>query len=209
MKSVLCVIAGAALLAGCGGDPFSEVTDGGDQFDTLNGLAQYVVVADSAAPGSWTVSNGQMVGTGHAVNSVLVWSVSPLRDGWVETESSRADRGGLTFRVTDPHDYYVLNLCDDGAPNGCGSHNLVLQRRLNGAFETLLTRDIDWPRGTVRTFRLQAEGPVLTVYVDGVSLGSVTDASPLLTSAGAGLTHSGPDAGWVSTFERFRFHLHD
>jgi hypothetical protein len=180
-------------------DPRVEATDG---FGS-NTLDVYHVVAD--AGNGWSIANGELIGTGPATNSLLIWNGVAMINGWVEAESRRADDGGLVMKFVNDVNYYTLAFRDDGAPGTLGTQNLAIIRRSNGVYQTLWTKDVTWPRNTVHKVRFEAAGTRLIAYFDGVVQGEVNDPGTSTIAGEFGLRHNGADATWVSTFDLFRW----
>jgi hypothetical protein len=180
-------------------DPRVEATDG---FGS-NTLDVYTVV--SSGGNGWSIANGELIGTGPATHSLLLWNGIAFDDGWVEAESRRADDGGLVLRFVDNANYYVLAFRDDGAPGALGTKNLEIMRRSGGNFQSLASADVAWPRNSLHKVRFQAAGTKLTMYFDGVAKGEVTDNATAGVPGGFGPRHNGADATWVSTFDVFRW----
>lgn len=174
---------------------------GEDRFDA-NTLPEYVQHADSAA--SWTVAQGTLTASGYGIHSVLIRSGVAIRDGWVETTSDHIDDGGLVLRFQDNRNYYLLALRDDSSPSPRPNENLKLYKRVDGFFDQLWSKDLDWPRGTSRTVRFEAVGTQLNISVDGVPVASVEDPSAIVRG-GVGLRHYGDSAAWTSTYDLLRW----
>jgi hypothetical protein len=205
MKRASIATAAALLLAlaACDhpNDPRVEATDG---FGS-NTLDVYTVA--SSGGNGWTIENGELIGTGPASHSLLLWNGIAFSDGWVEAESRRADDGGLVVRWVDNSNYYLLAFRDDGAPGGLGTKNLEIMRRSGGTFTSLFTADVAWPRNTLHKVRFEAQGTRLIAYFDGTSKGEVTDNATAGVAGQFGLRHNGTDATWISTFDLFRWHV--
>jgi len=182
-------------------DPRVEATDG---FGS-NTLDVYTVVTSGG--NGWTIADGELIGTGPASQSLLLWNGISFTDGWVEAQSRRADDGGLVLRFLDNSNYYVLAFRDDGAPGALGTKNLEIMRRSGGTFTTLFTADVAWPRNTLHTVRFEAVGTRLIAYFDGTAKGEATDNATATVAGQFGLRHNGADATWISTFDLFRWHV--
>ena len=153
---------------------------------------------------AWKVEDGELWGDGTAIQSVLVKRGASLRDGWVEAVTRRADDGGLVLRFRDNDNYYLLAIRDDSSPDPRQHENLKLYRRSGGRYEELWTVDFGWRRGTPKTFRFEARGDSLMVYVDGRRAGAVRDGRPLGRGR-FGLRHYGASREWRVRYERFRW----
>jgi hypothetical protein len=188
-------------LAACG-DSVEPVTGGSDRFG-LNTLSKYEIVTDQGT--GWTIANGELVGTGPATHSLLLWGGLATTDGWVEAESKRADDGGVVIKVTNGGNYYLLAFRDDGAPGA--QPNLALMRRSGGTFQTLWSGDVAWPRGTLHQVRLEAAGSHLMVSFDGALQADVTDPAAAGVPGRFGMRHNGADATWISTFDAFNWQV--
>jgi hypothetical protein len=181
---------------------------GEDTFDR-NTLARYTGYTDGGE--HWRVLGGSLVGTGPAVQSVLVRNGREMADGWVEAVSPRADDGGLVLRFASPRDYYLLAFRDDAAPPPRGEHNLALYHHVGTAYHELWHADVRWRRGTTHTVRFEARGPRLRAYFDGALAGEVTpspaanDPAPSEAPGGFGVRSYGADTGWVNKFAVFRW----
>jgi hypothetical protein len=205
MKRALFASTAAALLALAACDhpnnPRVEATDG---FGS-NTLDVYTVV--SSGGNGWTIENGELIGTGPASQSLLLWNGVVFDNGWVEAESRRADDGGLVLRWVDNSNYYLLAFRDDGAPSGLGTKNLEIMRRSGGTFTSLLSVDVVWPRNTIHKVRFEGSGTRMIASFDGVVKGEVTDNATAGVPGRFGLRHNGADATWVSTFDVFRWQV--
>lgn len=182
-------------------DPRVEATDGFG----ANSLDVYGVVADSG--NGWSIANGELIGTGPAKQSLLLWNGVSIDNGWVEAESRRAEDAGLVMKWIDNNTYYVLAFRDDSTKTGLSTQNLALMRRTGGAFTTLQTKDVAWPRGTMHTVRFEATGTTFTVYFDGAVQFTVTEGASAQLPGRFGLRHNATDATWVSTFDTFRWRV--
>ena len=204
-------LAALLALASCKSSTGSSNTSG-DTF-AKNTLANYSSYTDGGA--NWTIANGQLVGTGPANQSVLLRNGIGFTDGWVEAVSPGADDGGLVLRFQNGINYYLLAFRDDAAPDPRGTYNLALYHHIGTEYDQMWVGNVNWPRGTVHTVRFEAEGNVLRVYFDGVMqtelipAPALNDPNPYLGSGGVGVRHYGATAGWVSTFDEFRWHSDD
>ena len=143
-----------------------------DLFDT-DTTAKYTQVADAA--GTWAVSGGELVATG-GTQALFIRNAVSFKDGWVEADINHAYDGGLVLRFINNSNYYLAALLDDSghSPN----ENVRIYKRVGGTYTQLGgSVNITWTRGVSKTFRFQAAGTTLQVFVDGVSQLSVTDSA--------------------------------
>jgi hypothetical protein len=200
-RAFLACTAALLALAACDhpNDPRVEATDG---FGS-NTLDVYSVAADSG--NGWSIADGELIATGPARNSLLLWNGIAIADGWVEGDSRRAEDIGLVMKYVDISNYYVLAMRDDSTRTGLPTQNLALIRRAGGTFTTLMSKDVAWPRGTMHTVRFETVGTTYTAYFDGVAQFAVTGGTAL--PGRFGLRHDSPTSAWVSTFDTFRWHV--
>lgn len=211
-RACACALVSVLALASCKKSSTGSSGTSGDSFST-NTLASYSSYSDGGA--NWTIAGGQLVGTGPANQSVLVRSGVSFTDGWVEAVSPGADDGGLVLRFRNSSDYYLLAFRDDAAPDPRGVYNLAMYHHNGPDYDQMWVGNVSWPRGSVHTVRFEAEGQVLRVYFDGVMQTElipsppVNDPVPYYGEGGIGIRHYGATAGWVSTFDEFRWHSTD
>lgn len=209
LKLALALAAAAALPACSGSSTAPDPNRGSDSF-SANTLPSYAAYSDGSQ--NWTVTGGELVGTGPANQSVLVRPEVGFADGWVEAVSPRADDGGLVLRFASPTNYYLLAFRDDSAESPRDFDNLAVYHHSGGAYNQMWTRNVAWPRGTPHTIRFEAAGATLRVYFDGQLQGEMTpgptinDPDPYLGSGAAGVRHFGFNAGWVTRFSDFTWH---
>lgn len=146
-RAYACALAAALALASCKSSTGSSDASG-DSFSS-NTLAQYTGYGDGGA--NWSITGGQLVGTGPANQSVLVRNGVRFTDGWVEAVSPGADDGGLVLRFQSGSDYYLLAFRDDAAPDPRGTYNLAMYHRNGADYDQMWVGNVVWPRGTVHT----------------------------------------------------------
>jgi hypothetical protein len=197
----------AALLAlaasNVGGSTGLKV-DGGDDF-TNGSASQYspVPAADSAR---WQVANGQLIGSGPAENSLLLNPRIAVIDGWIEAVSSRADDGGVVAKWQQDGFYYLLAFHDDGSPLGTAK-NLAILRVSSGVPQEVWSGDVNWPRGTSHTVRLETSGSTIRASFDGTVMGQVTDTNVATAPGLIGFRTNGPDSSWKAIYDSYTFHV--
>ncbi|HKP76096.1 MAG TPA: hypothetical protein VJT67_11180 [Longimicrobiaceae bacterium] len=203
MKRVFAACTAALLaLAACDhpNDPRVEATDG---FGS-NTLDVYTVFSDVGD--GWSIANGELVGTGPATESNLLWNGVAFDNGWVEAESRRVDDGGLILKWIDNLNYYRLAIRDDSTRTG-SAQNLVLVHRSGGGETTLGSKDVTWPRGTLHIVRFEAVGTKFIVYFDGVAQFEATEGAGALTAGRFGLRNNAANGSWANTYDTFRWHV--
>lgn len=203
MKRVFAACTAALLaLAACDhpNDPRVEAADG---FGS-NTLDVYTAVSDDGSDG-WSIANGELVGTGPAVESNLLWNGILFSGGWIEAESRKMDDGGLILKWIDRLSYYRLVMRDDSTRTGKPTENLVLVRRSGGSETTLGTKDVTWPRGTLHTVRLEAVGTKLIVYFDGVAQFEVTESGTSGIAGNFGMRNNAANGTWANTYDSFHW----
>jgi hypothetical protein len=173
---------------------------GGDGF-SRNSLGSYRQPSDGGA--RWTLAGGTLVGSGPAIQSVLVRKDAIFADGWVETVSSRADDGGLVLRVRDNGDYYLLAFRDDQAPEPRGTLNLAIYHHVGTAYHEMWSTGVAWPRGSRHTIRFEAVDQERRGEVQATA--RANDPAPYTGPGRVGLRHYGDDPGWVTRFDSFRW----
>lgn len=151
---------------------------------SANTIANYTIRAQGAT-GTWAVTSGQMTCTlAGATQSILTPTGSSFTDGYVETDVTYADDGGIVARVADANNYYLLAFHDASANSG--TPNTFTIYSCVGAGFTALASNVaipgGWTRGTSKTFRLTLSGSSISVSIDGTVLSTVTDVN--ITAAG-------------------------
>jgi hypothetical protein len=155
----------------------------------------------------WNITGGQLVGTGPATNSLLLWNGVAFATGGVEVITSRADDGGLVLRAVDQFNYMLLELRDDGAPAGGGAKNLAIIRVVGGARNELWSTDLTWPRGSTHTIRFEAQGAALRAFFDGVQVGEANDPSAGANGGQFGMRHNGVNSTWITAYDEFHWNV--
>ena len=146
--------------------------------DTLEG---FTVVEEPGAiqgPADWSVQSGSIVqasnvhvpGAGPgAMGTMLVGG----RD-WIDVIATVTvtpgdnDAVGLCARVADRDTYYRFSMADQQTYRR-------LVKVVNGTVSTLWQQAAGYPAGTAHQITLKAEGPQITVWLDGTLLAEVTD----------------------------------
>lgn len=210
MRPALTAIA-ALLLAGCELLTGSDGS-GRDEFDG-NSLSKYSHYSESGS--GWALLGGELVGTGPAIQSVLVRNGVSMTDGWVEVESRYADDGGVVARYQSGTNYYLLAFRDDAAPSPRGFQNLALYHRVPGAYHEFWSANVTWPRGTPARIRMEMDGGQIRVIFNGEVVGIVTpapqinDPAPYLGEGAIGVRHYGADPTWITRINSLRWKAND
>jgi hypothetical protein len=206
--ATLALLAAGACKSSTGSDP--KPITGEDSF-TGPSLASYAPYSENGY--NWSIQNGSLVAVGPAIQAVLTRVGLTMTNGWVETVSSRADDGGLVVRYQSGTDYYLLAFRDDAAPSPRGSENLAVYHHEGTAYDQMWVKDVAWPRGAAKTIRFEADGDKLRVYFDGALQVELTpspainDHAPYTGAGSLGLRYYGDDAGWITTFDTFRWYV--
>lgn len=146
----------------------------------------------SSGTWTWDTGNSRLISSS-GVESALVYSGISMADGYIEACMPQAEHGaGLEVRRQDSSHLYTLYLED--ASSGTSPNTWTLCAITAGnTYTTLASGSLAWTRGASHVFRLQAVGSTISVYMDGVLLGSVTDTR--ITTAGTcGLIGAGNGA---------------
>jgi hypothetical protein len=211
-RACACALVSVLALASCKKSSTGSSGTSGDSFSS-NTLSSYSSHTDGGA--NWAIAGGQLIGTGPAIQSVLVRNGVSFTDGWVEAVSPGADDGGLVLRYVSGTNYYLLAFRDDGAPSPRGSMNLAVYHHINDEYDQMWVHDVSWPVGTTHTIRFEAAGGTLKVYFDGAQQvilspsPMINDPAPYFGAGGIGIRHYGAEPTWVTTFDEFRWHSND
>jgi hypothetical protein len=172
-----------------------------------NSSANYTSTSRSggATPtATYDTANSRLILTGGTNGMYLYTSISRADiDFFADLDQS--DAGGLVWRFVDQNNFYYLTITDtlaSGTPNTITLYRVVANTRTQlgsaaisyNVGPTTNAYNIKFTRGTFRRFRVTMLSGVITCYVDGNSLITATDGSPL--GAGqVGLFNSGGTIG--------------
>ena len=182
---------------------FSQPSPTIDIFAT-NTSANYTSTARTGgATGAWTfdTGNSRLVATS-GTNAILLNTAISRADVDFFADLDRSDAGGLVWRFADASNFYYLligdTLASTGTKNAVTLYKVVanVQTQLGTAAisYTVGPTIVNFTRGTYHRFRVTMLGSAITVYCDGQSLLTATDAS--LSSAGQiGLYNNGGSVG--------------
>jgi len=148
---------------------------------------------------SWVISNGSLTATG-GTDSLYIWRLLLGVDQHIEVVLSQADQGGLLIKYIDENDNYRLNIYDDTSSVTGKRQTMSLTKRANSLETTLIaTMPISFVRGSYHCVKVHCMAGVLTIYWDGVIVGTYTDTTPFLQAAAFGFYQNGPGAAMYSS----------
>lgn len=138
----------------------------------------------SLASVTWDSSNNQLLLTGGSA-ALYVWNLLSAKDISLEVNTNQVSNGGLVARYTDPNNMYRIDLYDSSSSGN--TQVMTLVRRVAGAETNLLTNvPINFVRGTYHTLKCTFLGQQITVYWDGLVIGSVNDVGGLAATGKVG-----------------------
>lgn len=150
-----------------------------DSFDT-DTSADYDQSTFSGTTGSWAwdTANSRLTGSGGS-NGTFLWNAALTgADSLVAADFDQADGSGLIANYQDASTLYFVQIWDD---SGTGTQSSVALYKRSGGSNSQLgsTATISFPRGRFRRFILDVQTGELTVRMDGSTIISATDGSPL------------------------------
>lgn len=155
----------------------------------------------SAATVTYDTANSRLALTG-GTNGIYIYNAISRADIDFFADLDQSDAGGLVWRYIDQSNFYYLLIGDSLASTG--SKNTVTLFKVASNVQTQLAtaaisytigpNTVTFTRGTYRRFRVNMQSGVITVYVDGMSLISYTDGSPLAAGK-MGLYNNGGATG--------------
>jgi hypothetical protein len=126
---------------------------------------------------TWDTANSRIVGSGGTNAANLFNSVSFV-DGITIFDMDYADSdAGIAFRWTDATHHYQLRINDASSGSNPNTARLFVKNGAGAATQIGSTAAITLARGTYKRFKLDVQGTTFTVYMDGVQILSVTDAT--------------------------------
>lgn len=150
-----------------------------DTFAT-NTSANYTQSNFGGTTGTWTWDTANLRLSGAAGNGgtlIYATALTPA-DNVVAADLDQCDGSGLIANYQSASSMYYIQAWDG---SGTGTQNSLKLFRRSGGVSTQVggTATIDWPRGRYRRFILDIQAGVLTVSMDGTTLITYTDGSPL------------------------------
>jgi len=141
---------------------------------------------------TYDTAKSRVILTG-GTNGIYLYNAIARADVDVLTILDTADNGGLVWRFIDTDNFYRLviadNLANVGTPN-----TVTLYKIAANVVTTLGSVSIGFVRSTFHVLRVLMQGGVITVSLDGATLISYTDSSPL-GAGNVGLFNSGGATG--------------
>lgn len=147
----------------------------------------------SAATATYDTANSRITLSGGSGGLYLYTSISD-NDIDIIADMDRSDAGGLVWRFVDTNNYYELGAYDDSSSGGF-TNQLRLYKVVAGTRSLIGSASaISWPRSTAGTspykrIRVTMLGTTITVYFDGTSVQTATDAT--FASGKMGLRNDG------------------
>lgn len=152
-----------------------------DNFDLLSAGSYVVGQFGSNIPGSgtWDTANSRLIWTGGNTGTLLYITALPVADNYVVVDLDQSDGSGpMTNRNTGAGVGYYVQIWDASASSTPNTAKLF--RRASGTSTQIgSTATISFPRGVPKRFILDVLAGVLTVSMDGNTIITYTDGSPL------------------------------
>jgi len=164
---------------------------------TSNSSANYTSTfgtGGSVATWTYDTAHSRVAATG-GTEAIFMYGPLPVlqADITLLCDMDQSDAGGLVWRAVDQNNYYKLVVGDSAASVGT-PNRATLYRVAAGVQTQLAQASITFPRGTYHRFKATQLGGVITASMDGESLFSFTDGSPLAAGK-LGLYNNGGTTG--------------
>lgn len=171
---------------------FSQPTPTTDGF-TTNTSGNYTSTfrtGGSALTETFDTANSRLILTG-GTNGIYLYTSISRSDIDIFADLDQSDAGGLVWRFVDQNNFYYLLIGDSLASSG--TKNTITLYKVASNVQTQIGTSaisynvgptsnyytVTFTRGTYRRFRVTMLSGVITCYVDGNSLITYTDNSPL------------------------------
>lgn len=147
----------------------------------------------SAATTTYETANSRLTLSGGS-GGLYLYNAITDNDVDLIADMDESDAGGLVWRFVDTNNYYELGAYDDSSSGGF-TNQLRLYKVVAGTRSLIGSAStISWPRSTPGTspykrLRITMLGSTITVYFDGTSVQTATDAT--FTSGKMGLRNDG------------------
>jgi len=171
---------------------YSQPDPTSDAFSTNTSANYTSTFRTGGGTGTWTydTANSRIVATG-GTNALYVYNAISRADVDFFADLDRSDAGGIVWRYNDQSNFYYLLIGDSLASSGT-QNTITLYKVASNVQTQLGTATISYTvgtpadqytvlftRGTYRRFRVTMLTGAITVYVDGISMITYTDGSPL------------------------------
>ncbi len=154
------------------------------------------------APATWSFNVGaRRLEAAGGSQALLIKKGAKFQDGLVVARATKASDAGIVFRVQDSQNYYLVKFADDTSiPTG---NNIVLYKRVNGAFTQITGADVNWTRGNEAEIIVLVQGSTIKVWFDngsGRNLVINTTDTDITADGGVGLRHNGTGSDHFTMF---------
>ncbi len=146
----------------------------------------------SAATWTWDTANKRLIAVG-GNKAVLLYNGFTALDVDFFFDMNYSDQGGATWRWQGTSNYYTIVVSDASASSV--PNTVKINKVVAGTPTQIGTANISFPRNTYHRFRVTMLGgttnPVITVYMDGVSIITYTDSTSPFGAGSVGLRNVG------------------
>jgi hypothetical protein len=143
--------------------------------------SQTIEIGGAASTWTWDLTNGRIIATG-GTNGVLLYQGTSGAELDATFDMDTANGGGLVWSWSNASNFYKAIVYDASATSNANTVKVV---RVAAGSETVMTSiAISFTRGSIHRFRVTQFSSVVTVYMDGVQIGTATGSS---TSGYSGL----------------------
>lgn len=148
----------------------------------LGGYQPEVGPVGSALVGAWSITGNKLLCTTAANSNIASWAlgVADVALACTLRVSGANLLCGLAFRITDANNYW-LAFCNSA------TNQVFLYEVVANVFTARVTAASTFVAGTTYRLVVQAQGALVVVYLDGVSLGSYGSAATGLAVKNHGL----------------------
>ncbi len=152
--------------------------------DSHTSYTQDNFIGGGPATWTWDTANRRLVATQTTgVNGVLQYSGFSRLDMYAETDFNYSDSGGLVVRQMNSGYAYYISIADASASSN--PNTVQLKKIVAGVISNIgSAASISFVRGDYHHFKLDIQGTVLKVSMDGMQILSATDSG--VSSAGVG-----------------------
>lgn len=168
----------------------------------------YYGASGSNATWTWDTTNARLTAVS-GTQSILQYPSSVGTDMYIEADLNKADQAGLFVRMVDKTDLYYAFICDSSASANAGT--VSCYKMVSGTVTTLLAPTAlssGFSRGDWHRFRLDIQGYVLKITMDGTVIQTITDGGSSISAPGIAGFIAGTTSGQTSTWYSMRVHMH-